>query len=146
MDSTWNANRPLQEALKIIKPKCFIHWSVTTQPQFGGSGVVTNIPFEERKSKVLHYWADYWMLSQDDFDQDEKVFNYLAYSQTMLMEMEIFFGDYHVPKQVADPANYRRYIFPHVTTNTVKKVIPETPSEARVETRGLEGQARGKLR
>jgi hypothetical protein len=135
---TWNANKPLQEALDIIKPKCFLHWSVTTRPLFGGSGIVTNIPFEQRKSNVIAYWADYWLLSQDSFDNEVKAFDYLAYSQTILMEMEIFFGDNNKPNEVADPSNYRRYVFPHVTTNTVKR-IKGTPSEARRETEGLEG-------
>jgi hypothetical protein len=135
---TWNANKPLQEAIEIIKPQSFLHWSVTTNPMFGGKGHVTNIPFEERKSNVIAYWADYWMLSCDPIDKKDAVFDYLAYSQTILMEMDIFFGDYKIAKEVADPANYRRYIFPHVTTNTVKKV-KGTPTEARKKTEGLEG-------
>ena len=145
VDLTWNANKPLQDAINIINPQCFLHWSVTTQPLFGGTGVVTNIPFEERKSKVIAYWADYWMLSQDPFDKEDKAFDYLAYSQTILMKMAIFFGNYKRPKEVADPSNYRRFIFPHVTTNTVKRV-KGTPSEGRRETEGLEGDASGKFR
>jgi hypothetical protein len=48
---TWNANEPLQIAVKNIKPTSFIHWKVTTLPVPGGRGVVTNIPFEDRKAK-----------------------------------------------------------------------------------------------
>lgn len=137
VDWTWNANEPLQKAIDNIDPQSFIHWSVTTQPLFGGKGQVTNIPFEERKSSVIAYWADYWMLSKNKVGDEKAVFDYLAYSQTILMEMDIFFGNYKVARDVADPKNYRRYVFPHVTTNTVKKV-EGTPTEARKVGGGFE--------
>ncbi len=118
---TLNPNYPLQLAIDKIKPTAHIHWRVTTNPLFGGDGVVTNIPFEERKSKVTEYWADYWLLSTD---KEYKKFDYLAYSQTILMEMDI---------SLNDGKTYDRYVFPHVTTNTVKKVAG-TPTEARDKT------------
>lgn len=135
---TLNPNYPLQVAIDKIKPTAHIHWRVTTKPLFGGDGVVTNIPFEERKSKVTEYWADYWLMSTD---KEYKKFDYLAYSQTILMEMDI---------SLNDGKTYDRYVFPHVTTNTVKKVAG-TPTEARDKTsrtgrghRGRGGKGRGR--
>ena len=121
---TLNPNYPLQVAVEKIKPTAHLHWRVTTNPLFGGDGVVTNIPFEERKSKVTEYWADYWLLSTDRNYKRSMSFDYLAYSQTILMEMDI---------SIDDGKTYNRYVFPHVTTNTVKKV-PGTPTEAREKT------------
>jgi hypothetical protein len=119
---TLNPNFPLQKAIEIIKPKCHIHWRVTTEPLLGDRGSVTNVPFEERKSKVTAYWADYWLLSQD-----EKTFDYLAYTQTIIMEMEVLIEDINGDKV------FRRFVFPHVTSNTVKKV-KGTPEQARAAT------------
>jgi hypothetical protein len=129
---TLNPNRPLQLAVEAIEPQAHIHWRVTTNRLFGGDGVVTNIPFEERKSKVTEYWADYWLLqSKETCEKKEYVFDYLAYSQTILMEMEICVG---APGgSVYDPDNFRKFVFPHVTTNTVKR-IGKTPTEGREET------------
>jgi hypothetical protein len=119
-----NPNVPLQIAIEKIKPTAHIHWRVTTDPLFGGEGVVTNIPFENRKSRVTEYWADYWLLTTDKYPTRSSTFDYLAYSQTILMEMDI---------SLDGGETYRRYVFPHVTTNTVKKV-PGTPTEARQKT------------
>ncbi len=95
-----NANKPLQDAVKKIKPTSFIHWRVTTLPLPDGEGVVTNIPFEDRKSKVTEYWADYWLLSTDPkFDpehpekNDNVQYDYLVYNQVILMEMDVYIGD-----------------------------------------------------
>lgn len=139
---TLNPNFPLQEAIKKIEPTAHIHWSVTTSPLFGGDASVTNIPFENKKSKVTEYWADYWLLSTDKKYKcywEAKDFDYLAYSQTILMEMDI---------SLNDGKTYDRYVFPHVTTNTVKKVAG-TPTEARDKTsrtargrRGRDGKGR----
>jgi hypothetical protein len=119
-----NPNVPLQLAIEKINPTAHIHWRVTTNPLFGGDGIVTNIPFENRKSRVTEYWADYWLLSTDTKIHDYRKFDYLAYSQTILMEMDI---------SLDGGKTYERYVFPHVTTNTVKKV-PGTPTEARQAT------------
>ena len=118
--STLNASAPLQQALTIVQPKSHMHWRVTTQPLFGGAGVVTNIPFEQRKSKVIGYAADYWLLSEDVYKLGggSVNFKYLAYTQIILMEMQIYTGS----GDPLSPANYRRYIFPHVTSNTVAKL------------------------
>lgn len=107
---TWNPNRPLQIAVDEIAPRHFIHWRVTTQPLLGGKGEVTNIPFEQRKSNVDAYWADYWLLSTDGVGEN---FDYLAYSQTILMKMEV---------SQDEGQTFRKLVFPHVTTNTVKRV------------------------
>lgn len=133
---TLNPNYPLQLALNIINPKAFMHWRVTTLPLFGGKGVVTNVPFEQRKANVTQYWADYWLLSRDEYrDMDQihekphvrrrrMTFDYLLYTQTALMEMQI---------SIDGGATYKTYTFPHVTSNAVKKV-PGTPTVARAHT------------
>ncbi|HTZ62864.1 MAG TPA: heme-binding protein [Solirubrobacteraceae bacterium] len=118
---TLNPSFPLQRALELIEPKAHMHWRVTTLPLFGGEGSVTNIPFEEQKSKVTAYWADYWLVSQDPNARETLQFDYLLYSQTVLMEMEV---------STDKGAPYKKYIFPHITSNVVKK-LPGTPAEAR---------------
>lgn len=115
-----NPNYPLQYAVQKIAPARHIHWRVTTRPVLGGNGSVTNVPFEDRKSKVTEYWADYWLLAKEG-----EGFNYLAYSQTILMEMNV---------SLDNGQTFRRYTFPHVTTNVVKKV-QGSPSDARAEGR-----------
>lgn len=119
-----NPNYAIQRAVDLIDQKegitHHIHVAVTTNPLFAGSGVVTNIPFEDRKSKVTGYSAEYWLLSTDG----GKNFNYFAYSQTILMEMEIY---------ILGLNEYRRYVFPHLTSNTVKK-LAGTPDHARATT------------
>lgn len=90
-------NRPLQEAVAIIKPTSHMHWRVTTERTPNGEGYTVDIPFENRVSDVVAYWADYWLM----FKGKEK---YLAYTQTILMEMTIKGG---------------RYQLPHITCNTV---------------------------
>jgi hypothetical protein len=105
-DLTRCTNKPLQQAVAIIKPDSYMHWHVTTEPQPNLSdlevtrGHVIDIPFELRVSDVTEYWADYWML----FKGRKK---YLAYTQTILMKMTI---------------QNQKYIFPHVTCNTVTYV------------------------
>jgi hypothetical protein len=121
---TLNPNFPLQVAIDLIKPKWHIHWRVTTDPLFSDEGHVINIPFENRKSKVTEYWADYWLLSDDADAKSSMKFDYLAYTQTILMEMDI---------SLDGGKSYNRYVFPHITSNTVKKV-PGTPAEARKAT------------
>jgi hypothetical protein len=129
---TWNANEPLQIAVKRIKPTSYIHWRVTTLPLPGGKGTVTNIPFEDRKAKVTEYWADYWLL-----DVDKKgTYDYLVYNQVILMEMDIYQGK----GSIADPKSFRRYVFPHVTSNTVKR-IGSDPAQGRDLTGGCAGCA-----
>jgi hypothetical protein len=108
-------------ALGIIEPQAFMHWRVTTLPLFGGKGVVTNIPFEQRRSQVTEYWADYWLLSQDPNAKESKLFDYLLYSQTILLRIRI---------TADDDKTAQEYVFPHVTSNIVKKV-PGTPTQAR---------------
>lgn len=96
-------NRPLQEAVAIIKPDAFMHWRVTTEPLQGGKGVVTNIPFEREVSRVKDYFAEYWLLFKDTK-------KYLAYIQTILMVLKI-------PSKETE--RVKEYVFPHVTCNTV---------------------------
>jgi hypothetical protein len=96
-------NLPLQQAVEIIKPDHFMHWNVTTRPLPSGSGVVTNIPFEQQASKVIDYWADYWLLLKGKK-------KYLAYTQTILMVLTI---------RDRNTAENRKYVFPHITCNTV---------------------------
>jgi hypothetical protein len=113
-DLTQCPNKPLQQAVAIIKPQSYMHWHVTTvpmpsDPTANVRGVVTNIPFEERVSDVTEYWADYWML----YKGKKK---YLAYTQTMLMVLTI--TKKHKKKGHHED-ECRKYIFPHVTCNTV---------------------------
>lgn len=102
---TQNANLAVFRAVQIIAPDAYMHWRVTTDQLPHGQGHVTNIPFEERRANVTGYTADYWLL------QKSGRFQYLAYSQTMLMEMKIGVG-YHE----------RQFLFAHVTCNTVTRV------------------------
>lgn len=118
-----NPNYPLQRAVEIIKPRSFIHWRVTTRPLFGGTGVVTNIPFEQRRSEVTEYSADYWLLSKDEKAKQSRDFNYLMYTQCIMLKILI---------SVDGGTTNREFMFPHITSNTVKKV-PGTPTEARSE-------------
>lgn len=121
---TRNPNRPLQLAIEEIQPKCFIHWRVTTMPLPGGHGFVTNVPFEQQKSNVVEYWADYWMLSKEEYKGGKETtpqFDYLAYTQTILMDMML---------SVDGGKEFKKYRFPHVTCNTVKR-LPGTPTEQR---------------
>ncbi len=116
---TLNPNQPLQIAVGKIEPTAFMHWRVTTLPLFGGDGVVTNIPFEDRRAKVTDYWADYWLLSKDATASEGGTFDYLLYTQTVLMEMLIERG-----------GSSSAYVFPHVTSSVLKKV-DGTPTDAR---------------
>ncbi len=96
-DLTLNPNKPLQQAVALIKPTSYMHWKVTTDPQTNGKGVVTNIPFERRVSDVTTYSAEYWLLFNGNV-------RYLAYTQTILMVMIV---------------KDQKYVFPHLTCNTV---------------------------
>lgn len=100
---TLHSNAPLQDAVGIIKPDYYLHWNVTTQPLPNGQGQVTNIPFEHRRAQVIEYYADYWILLKG---HDYK-HRYLAYTQTMVMELCI---------------KDKTYKFPHVTCNTLTYV------------------------
>lgn len=106
-------NRPLQEAVAKINPGSYLHWRVTTLRNRHGKGHVTNIPFEQRASDVTEYWADYWLLSKDDLSEmdpgkvDVNDFVYLAYTQTMLLEIAI---------------KDQKVALPHVTCNVVGRV------------------------
>ncbi len=122
---TLNPNLPLQLAVEMIEPRAHMHWRVTTLEQFGGDSQVTNIPFEERKSDVTEYWADYWLLSKDRNAKRSGKFDYLLYNQTVLMEMEI---------STDGGKTYKKYVFPHITSNVVKKVAG-TPTQARAATK-----------
>ncbi|MGH3170501.1 MAG: heme-binding protein, partial [Trebonia sp.] len=105
--SSLNPNYPLQLALEKIKPRAFIHWRVTTEPLFGGAGVVTNIPFEQRRSDVTEYTADYWLLSKDRNASESRRFDYLLYTQVILLRILVSTNDGGVTKE---------YVFPHVTS------------------------------
>jgi len=118
-------NAPIQRAVELIQPDCFIHWHVTTRPSINGAGHVTNIPFEQRVANVKDYIADYWML----FKGEKK---YLAYNQIILMEMEIL-----VPKP-GYPCETRKFVFPHTTCNLLTQTLigadcsdPSNPKAAR---------------
>jgi hypothetical protein len=112
VELTQNPNGVLQQAVDLIKPDKYIHWRVTTEALAQGKGSVTNIPFEQRRARVTEYFADYWLLHKagDKTKDGADAFNYLSYTQTMLMEMKI------------GPAfDERTFLFPHVTCNTVTR-------------------------
>jgi hypothetical protein len=98
-------NRPLQQAVAIIKPDCYMHWYVTTRKSTNGNGKgeVVNIPFEQRVSEVIEYSAEYWLLFKKDEKGNIKK-KYLAYTQNIPMVFKI---------------EGVEYVFPHVTCNTV---------------------------
>lgn len=96
-------NKPLQEAVAIIKPDSYIHWRVTTEQLPNGKGIVTNIPFEREVSRVSEYYAEYWLLFKD-------AKKYLSYTQTILMVLKI-------PGKETERVH--EYVFPHITCNTV---------------------------
>ncbi|MCL2583083.1 MAG: heme-binding protein [Streptosporangiales bacterium] len=120
---TRNPNYPLQRAVEIIKPQAFIHWNVTTRPVFGGTGVVTNIPFEQRRSDVTEYSADYWLLSKDPNAKNSRNFEYLMYTQVILLKIRV---------STDGGKTTSEYTFPHITSNTVKKLAGD-PTQARSE-------------
>jgi len=90
-------NLPVQQAMCVIEPEKYMHWHVTTLERVHGKGCVIDIPFELRVADVTAYIADYWLL----FKGCDK---YLAYTQTILMRLNL---------------NGTRYIFPHITCNTL---------------------------
>ncbi|MCX4240471.1 heme-binding protein [Paraliomyxa miuraensis] len=97
-DLTANPNKPLQDAVALIRPNYFIRWDVST----GNQGQTMNIPFEQRQANVTSYAASYWLLSTDG----GTTYPYLAYTQNITMVFVI--GGVH-------------YMFPHVTSNVVTK-------------------------
>lgn len=95
---TLNPNKPLQLAVKLIRPNSYISWDVST----GNQGQTMNIPFEQRAANVTAYAASYWLLSTDK----GKTYPYLAYTQNITMLLTI---------------GGKQYTFPHVTSNVVTK-------------------------
>lgn len=110
-DFTLQPNAPLQAGLGNIRARHYMHWSVTTFPRVDGRGAVTNIPFEERRADVSAYHADYWLLSNSTSRRTGKaLFNYLAYTQTMFMDMYVTVN-----------GRVQRFSFPHVTCNVLRR-------------------------
>jgi hypothetical protein len=105
-DLSINPNLVLREAVDKIKPNAFIYWRVDTDPVIKdgkqlGKGVVTNIPFEERRANVTCHSTECWLLSTNG----GKSYDYLSYIQIIIMQIPL----------IGQPYN-----FPHVTANTVK--------------------------
>ncbi|MEJ2433659.1 MAG: hypothetical protein P8Y53_11040 [Pseudolabrys sp.] len=80
--------------------------------------------------EVTEYWADYWLLDVEKRGS----YNYLVYNQVILMEMDIYQGK----GSIADPKSFRRYVFPHVTANTVAR-IGKNPADGKKQTGGCNG-------
>lgn len=97
-DLTANTNKPIQDAIGLIKPDKYFSWIVSS----GNQGQTINIPFEKRESQVTAYEASYWLLSNDG----GKSYPYLAYTQNISLKFTI---------------NGVPYNFPHITTNVVTK-------------------------
>lgn len=97
-----NPNQPLTQAITApnIVPTQFIRLTFDSNHTGGG---VQNINFENAHAKVTRYICDYWL---EDLE-GQGVYNQMQYSQTILMEMNI--------------PGHGKIIFPHVTTNTLKR-------------------------
>ncbi len=98
---TANPNLPLAEALLADPPSSFIELVVDTQTS---GHPVSNIGFEAKFANVIRYYASYWLEAFEGSND----FNQLQYSQTILMAFPI--------------VGVGEVIFPHVTTNTLRKV------------------------
>lgn len=114
-DYTLNSNSTIQEALRLINPTHSIEWEVSTAAQVvkydNGSeikveGAVNNIPFEKLRSDVTEYTAKYWLLSTDPVGTTTPSYNYLLYTQNIVMEMQV---------------NGHGYYFPHTTANALTR-------------------------
>ncbi len=98
---TKNPNAPLAEAIQADPPSSFIELSVDTKlPGYA----VTNIPFEQKHANVDRYFSTVWL---ESFDEGQ-TFTQLQYSQTILMVLQM--------------QNIGPVVFPHVTTNTMRKL------------------------
>jgi len=95
---------PLREAIDALNPTAYHHVTFSTRTTSRGlSGVVTNIPFEERMAAASDYEAQYWLFSTD---KGCKQFDYIAYFQNITLRLRI--GEVDV-------------LFPHVTSNVIKR-------------------------
>lgn len=104
-DWTKDPKMPLRLAADAIKPDGYIYWRVIAR-EGGPNSAIISIPFEEKRADVKQYDARYWLFRKDD------EFKYLAYIQTMEMEMPIL-----------DGGAVTRYRFDHVTSNVVTKIL-----------------------
>ena len=95
---TEDTNKPINDALALIKPNSYISWNVST----ANHGATANIPFEQSNANVSTYTAQYWLLSTDGGE----TYPYLAYTQNISMGF---------PSLPGTP------IFPHVTTNVLTR-------------------------
>lgn len=103
---TANPNRVLTNALadsaNAGRPCTnFLHLGLSSA---NGTGAVTNIGFEQAHANVSQYTFDYWLESFDGTDN----YTQLQYSQTITLQI---------------PINGQRVLFPHVTANTLTKVL-----------------------
>jgi hypothetical protein len=98
---TQNPNLPLVEALAIDPVGQYIMFQVSST---GDSGQVTNIGFEQQHADVVQYSATYWL---ESLVGQPGVFNQLQYTQTIMLRI---------------PLGNQDVIFPHITTNTLRRV------------------------
>ncbi len=99
---TANPNEPLMEAIAATRASSYIQFDVDSK---NGAHPVTNIGFEQKYAEVSRYFATYWLEAfggSSDFTQ-------LQYSQTILMDIPV--------------AGHGTVSFPHITTNTLTKII-----------------------
>ncbi len=95
---------PLREAISALNPTSYHHVSFSTRNESRGiTGVVTNIPFEERMASASDYEAQYWLFSTD---KGSEQFDYMAYFQNITLRLRIEEID---------------VLFPHVTSNVIKR-------------------------
>jgi hypothetical protein len=104
---TANPNLVLVNALLASPCTNFLHLSLSS---INGKGAVTNIGFEQQHANVSQYDFDYWL---EAFDGSCN-YTQLQYSQTITLQIPI-----------KDPMTnmINMVSFPHVTTNTLTKVI-----------------------
>lgn len=97
---TKNPNQALVDALKLSNVGQYIMLHVSSA---SGAGAVTNIGFEQQHANVERYTATYWLealAGSQSYDQ-------LQYSQTIVLKI---------------PIGKAMVLFPHITTNTLRRV------------------------
>jgi len=98
---TANPNQVLVNALAARPSTNFLHLGVSTA---NGKGAVTNIGFEQQHANVSRYDFDYWLESFDGTDN----YTQLQYTQTITLQI---------------PVNGTVVTFPHVTANTLTRLV-----------------------
>ncbi len=129
---TLNPNLPLRLAVEMIEPRAHMHWRVTTLEQFGGDSQGHQHPFRGTQIGCDRVLGRLLAALKGPEREEVGEVRLPAHNQTVLMEMEI---STHGGK------TYKKYVFPHITSNVVKKVAG-TPTQARAATKTPPPRAR----